>query len=292
MHNFEYLQPLTREQALTQINQHADSAKILGGGTALMLAMRQRMLAPSHLIDVVRVAGMNSIAESVDGGLQIGGAVRHQAVARSPLVQQQCPVLARVAGELANPQVRAQGTLAGNLCYGDPTTDPPGLLLALGASVHLASLENGQVQQRSMSIEDFLVDYFETAIAPNEVLTQITVPKTASNQVVLYERFRKTAAEHRPLINISIVAQQQGLELKDVRIVVGATVPVARRLPTTEKLLESQSLSESLIVEVATQGAAEITSVDDARGSEQYRRHIVCVIMKRMLMSLNSRTMK
>jgi CO/xanthine dehydrogenase FAD-binding subunit len=173
---------------------------VIAGGTALMLAMRQRMLAPTHLISVAKIERLHGIDFDAAQGLRIGALARHSDVARSPLVRQHASVLASMATRVANPQVRNQGTMGGNLCYGDPSTDPPGCLMALDAQVVLGSARG----ERVLSMQEFLLDYFVTALEPDELVLEIRVPPLAAGTTGVYTRYLRTAAEHRPLVSVAL----------------------------------------------------------------------------------------
>ena len=176
MREFDLLEPATVAEASRMLADLGDDARIFGGGTALMLGMRQRMLAPTHLVWLAGIDALRGITFDPVQGLRIGALARHADVAASPLVRQHFPVLASMAARVANPQVRNQGTLGGNLCYGDPSTDPPGCLLALDARVLLGSARG----ERELPIEEFLVDYFQTALEPDELLVELRVAPMAA----------------------------------------------------------------------------------------------------------------
>src|SRR5690606_21145622 len=170
MRDFNYLEPDSVEEASRLLAKLEDEeVRLIAGGTALILTLRQRMLRPEHLVSLAKIDRMRGIDYDATKGLRIGAFSRHADIASSVLVQQHYPVLALMAGQVANPQVRNQGTLGGNLCYGDPSTDPPSCLLALDASVVLGSSRG----ERVLPLNAFLVDYFETALEPDEILLEV-----------------------------------------------------------------------------------------------------------------------
>src|SRR5690606_23689520 len=146
MHNFNYLEPTSVEEASRLLTELEDEeVRFIAGGTALILTMRQRMVQPAHLISLGKIDRLRGIQFDPQRGLRIGALERHVDVARSSAVRQHFPMLADMAERVANPQVRNQGTIGGNLCYGDPSTDPPTCLLALNASVVLGSARGERV---------------------------------------------------------------------------------------------------------------------------------------------------
>lgn len=282
MRDFEFLEPASVAEASRMLADLGDECRVMAGGSALMLAMRQRMLSPTHIISVARVEALRGISFNPAAGLRIGALSRHCDVARSPLVQQHYPMLAAMAAQVANPQVRHQGTLGGNLCYADPATDPPGCLLALDAQIVLASSRG----ERVLDMAEFLVDYYVTAIEPDEVVREIRIPPPAAGQSALYTRFLRTAAEHRPLVNVSLVTRRTGAQCHEARLVVGASTPIPARVARAEAFLGGQTITPDVAAAAADIVAQDILALSDARGSEDFRRDMVRVVTRRSISSL------
>jgi aerobic carbon-monoxide dehydrogenase medium subunit len=257
---------------------HGEDCRVIAGGTALMLALRQRMVTPTHLISLGKVEATRGITYDLKQGLRIGARTLHTEVATSPIVRQHCPLLADMASRVANPQVRNQGTIGGNLCYADPATDPPSCLMALEARVVLASTRG----ERVLTIEEFLVDYYTTALEPDEIVTEIQVPPvtfTSGRHV----RHLRTAAEHRPMINLAVTVKHDGKFCKDIRLVVGATMPVPGRITRCEDFLRGQEVTADVAAEAGHIISTDINSISDLRGSEDYRRTVVGVVGRRVI---------
>ena len=282
MREFEFAEPHSIEEASQLLAEYGDDARIIAGGSALMLAMRQRMLAPTHLISVAKLPRLHGIDFDPRKGLRIGAMSRHIDVARSELVKKHAPVLARMAGQVANPQVRNQGTIGGNLCYADPSTDPPGCLMALDASVVLGSTRG----ERVLSMEEFLVDYYATAMEPDEVLLEIRVPLQAPGTQGIYTRFLRTAAEHRPLASVALVVQMDGQICHQARLAVGASTPIPARLHRAEDRLRGKTVNAQLAAEVASIVAEDIQPISDLRGSSEFRREMVRTVTRRTVATL------
>jgi len=251
----------------------------MGGGTALMVVMRQRMLMPSHIVSAERIEALRGIHYDPVRGLRIGALSRHSDIARSSPVRAHYPMLASMAARVANPQVRNQGTLGGNLCYGDPSTDPPGCLMALGAELVLASARG----QRVLPMESFLLDFFVTAIEPDELVLEVRVPPPAPDATGLYTRFKRTAAEHRPLVSVSLLARHDAALCHEIALVVGASVPVPLRMRRAEEFLSGQRVSLDMAREAANIVAQDISPLSDARGDEVYRREMVRINAQRTI---------
>lgn len=285
MHDFDFLQPTTVAEASRLLAEFGDEARLMAGGTALMLALRQRMVAPGQVISLARMRpdqGLHGLHYDPVRGLRIGALTRHVDLARSLWVQRHYPSLAYMAGHMANPQVRHQGTLGGNLCYADPATDPPTCLLSLGASVVLASAHG----ERELPLEDFLVDYYVTALAPDELVREIRVPPPPADGAARYTRFLRTAAEHRPLVNVALAVRRQGMTCVEARLVVGASTPVPTRQRAAEERLRGRLITPDLVAEVAASVAADLPVLSDQRGSAEHRRAMVDVVTRRTLAAL------
>lgn len=282
MRDFDFLEPTTVAEASRMMADLGDDCRAIAGGTALMLGMRQRMLTPTHLVSLAGIAPLRGIEFDAGKGLRIGALTRHADVANSPLVRQHYPVLASMASRVANPQVRNQGTIGGNLCYADPSTDPPGCLMALGAKVVLGSSRG----ERVLSIEEFLVDYYVTALAADEIVTEIRVPPLAEGTHGVYTRFLRTAAEHRPLASVAFVARHEGRLCREARIAVGASTPIPTRIERAEQFLEGRTIDERAVEEAADIVAEDIEPVSDARGNADFRREMVRVVARRTIAEL------
>lgn len=285
MHDFEYLEPATAQDACKMLADFGEDSRIIAGGTALLLGMRQRMLSPTHLISLGKLDNLRKIEFEEGVGLQIGALVRHAEIARSEVINKHFPILASMASRLANPQVRNAGTIGGNLCYGDPATDPPGCLLALGAQVVVMG-PNGE---RSLDIEDFLVDYFQTALAPDEIVTHILIPALPNDVIGSYTRFLRTPAEHRPLVNIALLAQTaDNKTCGQIRIAMGASTATATRLGNAEAYLEGKTITPDVCAEAAHLAVQDLSTISDSRGSAEYRLEMTRVVLRRALSALFS----
>ena len=280
MLDFNYLEPDSIAEACRLLAELEDEeVRVIAGGTSLTLTMRQRMVQPSHLVSLAKIDSLYGITFDPATGLRIGAMTRHNDLARSPVVRQHFPVLASMAERVANPQVRNQGTMGGNLCYGDPSTDPPTCLLALNASVMLESPRG----QRVLPLDEFIVDYFETAQDPDELLVEVRIPPLMPGETGVYNRFLRTAAEHRPLVSVALMARRDGAVCRDARLAVGASVPVPLRLQRAEALLEGRSVTPALAVEVARIVADDIEPLSDSRGDADFRRDMVRAMVRRTI---------
>jgi len=277
MRDFRFLEPASVDEASRMMSLEGEDARLYAGGTALLLAMRQRLLTPSCVVHLGSVPGLANIAYDEEEGLSIGALAHHADIADHPAVRAHYPMLAAMAAQVANPQIRNMGTLGGNLCYGDPSTDPPACLLALGARVVL----HGPEGERVLDLDDFFVDYFVTALEPAEVLTEVRIPPPATDLVAAYTRFLKTPAEHRPLLGVGVTARSEHGVCRNAAIAIGASVPIPIRVSKAEQFLEGKRVTDTVLHECGTIAAAEIDPISDFRGSAEYRRAIASVVVRR-----------
>ena len=260
---------------------HGEDTRLLAGGTALLLALRQRLLTPSHIVYFGGVGGLDRIDYDKDTGLRIGSLTPIATIAASPLVSKHYPMVASMASQVANPQVRSAATLGGNLCYGDPASDPPTCLMALGAKVTVTA----QGGERDIALEDFFTDYYQTALRQDEVLTDIHIPPLRQRRGA-YTRFVRTKAEHRPLVGLAVTARCEGNICHDACITVGASTPIPTRAKLTEQFLQGKSIRADVLDEAAAIAVGEISLLSDFRGSADYRGIIVKVVLKRTIAKL------
>ena len=282
MVDFDWLTPPSVAEACSLAAQLGDDARFMAGGTALMLALRQRLVSPRALISLAGLPELKGLDWDDAKGLRIGAFTLHDDLARHPAVGKHYPMLAHLARNMANPQVRQQGTVGGNLCYGDPSTDPPTGLLVWDAVVEVANAQ----ASRLLPLRDFLVDYFTTALAPDELLVAVHLPRPPTDTRSRYARHMRTAAEHRPLVTVATMARLAQGQCSELRLAVGASSVVPRRLSRAEAVLRGRVPTAALVAEAADTAAQELEVLDDARGSAEFRRTIVRVTVQRELAAL------
>ena len=282
MVDFDWLTPVTVTEACRLAGENGDDARFMAGGTALMLALRQRLVSPRAVISLTGLSELQGLHWDDVKGLRIGALTLHDELAQHPSVAKSYPMLAHLARNMANPQVRHQGTVGGNLCYGDPSTDPPTGLLVWDAEVEIA---NAQTSHR-LPLRDFLVDYFTTALAPDELLVAVHLPRPLAGTRSRYARHMRTPAEHRPLATVATVAHMAEGQCSELRLAVGASSVVPRRLLGAEALLMGRSPTSALVAEAADTAAHELEALDDSRGGAEFRRTIVRTTVRRELTAL------
>jgi carbon-monoxide dehydrogenase medium subunit len=260
------------DEASDLLGRYGDDAIPIAGGTELLLLLKFGFSAFDHLIDVRGIAELTGIRIE-DGFVQIGAAVTHREIERSALVQEQIPALAEMERAVANIRVRTAGTLGGNLCFGDPHSDPATFLLAAGADV---VLRRGGEPARVLPLGEFMLGPYQTALAPGDLLVAIRVPATTAGTGIAH---RKLAFRERPAATAAVWVRVTEGSLAEVRIAVGSAGPVAVRATVAESLL----LGGVAVDEVAAAAAEASGAVEDANGSEEYKRQLVRVLVGRAL---------
>ena len=276
--SFEYLAPKTIPDAVALLQKHGDEAKILAGGHSLIPAMRLRLAEPGYLIDISGIGGLDYIQEE-SGQLRIGAMTCEAALEESEIVQSKYPLLLDTAKMIADPSVRNMATVGGNLAHGDPANDPPATMLALRASV-VAKGPNGT---REIKIDAFFPDFFTTALAEDEILTEIRIPSPPSASGGTYLKIERKVGDYAAAavacqlnIDSSGSIENIGLGLTNV----GST-PI--RASSAEELLKGKKPDENMLAEAGRLAAADSEPMEDLRGSAEYKRALVNELTQRAI---------
>jgi len=255
------------------LGRFGDSAKIYAGGTELLLAMKEGLVQYERLIDVKKLRCKDVTLEN--GALSIGALCTHRELETSEVIKEKLPALAKLEHNVANVRVRQVGTIGGNLCFAEPHADPGTLLIALGAKM----IAEKSSAQREIPAEEFFVDAFETALEPDEVLTKIVVPVPGPTGRSAYLKFGYL---ERPSVGVGVAFNLNG-KVSSMRIAVGCAGPAPRRVQEAEALLEGKSREEAErnLAQAGTLAARAAQAITDLHGSQDYKEHIVGVLLKR-----------
>ena len=257
---FEYVEADSVDAAVAALAEHGDDAKLMAGGHSLLPLMKFRLATPSVIVDIDRLGDLGSITDAGDH-LAIGALARHRAVETSDLVKSQVPLLAHVAGQVGDPSVRHRGTIGGSIAHGDPASDLPAALLALGGSV-IARGPNGE---REIAAADLFTGFLETALAPDELLTEVRVPKVPTAGWS-YQKFQRRAQDWA-IVGVAAVRNgSTGVALVNM----GPTPLLATAV--------QDALDGGATIDDAAAVAADGTSPpDDLNGDAEYRSHLARV---------------
>jgi carbon-monoxide dehydrogenase medium subunit len=263
---FDYVRANSAEEAVSLLSSHGEDAKLLAGGHSLIPLMKLRLASPSVLIDVGRLSDLSYVRDGGDH-IAIGALTRHRDVETSDVLQSQVPILAHVAGMVGDPQVRHRGTIGGSLAHGDPASDLPAVVLALGGTL----VARGPSGERQIPAGEFFTGFLETALAPDELLTEIRVPKVAGAGWS-FQKFNRRALDWA-IVGVAAVRNgTTGVALVNM----GAT-------PLRAGAVE-QALAQGASAADAARAAAEGTEPPtDLNASPEYRRHLAQVLVRRAL---------
>ena len=264
--SFDYLRAGSADEAVAALREHGDDAKLLAGGMSLLPLMKLRLATPTVLVDVGRVRELSYVRDGSDH-LAIGALTRHRDLETSDLLAQQCDALRAVASEVGDNQVRHRGTIGGSVAHGDPASDLPALLLALDATF----VVRGPSGERTIGAGEFFRGFLETALEPDELLTEIRVPKLPGAGFS-YQKFQRRAQDWAI---VGAMAVRNG-DTRVALVNMGGT-PL-RAAGVEEALAGGSPLGD------AAERAAEGTEAPaDLNATPEYREHLARVLVRRAL---------
>lgn len=275
--DFTYLKPGNVKEALAMLADH-DDCKIVCGGQSLLIPMRQGLLVVEHLIDIKGLNELSYIKYDAKEGLKLGATTTHRMIETSDVIKKHYPVLAEMEERLASTQTRNWGTIGGNLAHGDAAGDPAPVLTTLGAQVKVASAKG----ERLIPLETFYTDIFETAMEHEEMIIEIQVPPMPAKTGAAYTKFNLLQNDMGVVgVAASMTSDGNGT-CKDARIILGNAGVTPIRAKNAEKVLVGKKITDALFAEAGEAAAAEADPVSDIHASEEFRRHLVKVLTKRM----------
>jgi carbon-monoxide dehydrogenase medium subunit len=269
---FDYKRASSATEAISLVGEYGDEAKFLAGGHSLLPLMKLRLAQPAVLIDIARITDLSYIRDAGDH-IAIGALTRHMDVEKSPIVLQHAPLLANAASHVGDPQVRHRGTIGGSIAHSDSASDLPATTLALGAT-YIAQGPNGT---REIAAIDFYKGFLESALEPDEMLTEIRVPKM-NGATWGFQKFNRRAQDWAI---VGVAAWKRGTE-SGVALVNMGSVPVLAT-SVSKAIASGASISEA-----AELAAAEAEPQSDLNASAEYRVHLSKVLVRRALESVNS----
>ncbi|HSK31303.1 MAG TPA: xanthine dehydrogenase family protein subunit M [Candidatus Limnocylindria bacterium] len=277
---FEYRTPKSLKEVYATLSEFGGDAKLIAGGTALVIMMKQRLVRPSCLVSLGSVRGLNGI-ELKDGGLKIGGLATHRAVESSPLVRRRLPMLAETYHHVATLRIRNVATVGGGLAHADPNQDPPPSLIALGATLKATS-PNGS---RIIPLDEFFKGYYETVLNPDEIITEVFVPKVAPNTGAVYIKFLPRTADDYATVSAAAVLTLDKTKktIADVRIALGSVGETPIRATEAEAILRGQPLKSDGFAAAGEKAKEAVDPVSDFRGSAAYKKDMAAVFVRRAL---------
>lgn len=276
--SFEYYAPTSLKGALLLLDRLRDDAKVLAGGHSLIPLMKLRLAGPKYLVDINRIPRMNYIAER-GSRMVIGALARHHEIASSKLLRNKCQILSETAIVIGDPQVRNLGTIGGSLAHADPSGDYASTILALNGEIEV----EGAKGSRICKADTFFKDMFTTALKPNELITEVSVPKAANHSGGAYLKLERKVGDFATIG----VAAQLTLDEKDACKMAGigltAVGPTPLKARNAEKVLRGRVLDDDVIADAAEAAGSECQPTSDVRASADYKREMIKVFTKRAL---------
>jgi carbon-monoxide dehydrogenase medium subunit len=280
---FEMYQPSSLQEASRLLREKGPGGRFLAGGTDLVIAMKEKGLVPKYIVDLKRLPGLSGIRENSDGTIVIGALTTMREIETDPLLSRKYPFLSQSAAEVGSIQIRNRATIGGNMSNATPSADVAPSLIALGATTKLI----GAAGERTVALEEFFRGPGQTIMNPDEILVEITIPKTNPRLVGEYIKFSPREMMDLAYVGVAVayVVGETEKKCDGVRIVLGAVAPTPIRAKRAEVALEGQILSEELAEKVGAIAAEEAKPISDVRSSADYRRAMVGAMTKRALLN-------
>jgi len=283
--SFNYESPGTLKDAISLLEKYGEEAKILSGGHSLIPMMKLRFASPDVLIDINNIPGLSHIKEE-GGVVKIGALTREAEIEHSDLLKKYFPIFADVTKQIADPQVRNRGTIGGNLAHGDAANDHPAVMLSLNATV-IATGANGE---RSIPIDEFFFGFYQTALQQGEILTEIQIPIPPKGTGSSYHKQERKVGDYATAgcaVQITIdskgVCTAAGIGLTNVN-----ATPL--RAVRSQDALLGKPITDATIADAAKFASEDCNPSTDLRGSDEYKRHLVAVLVTRMIHKAMERT--
>jgi aerobic carbon-monoxide dehydrogenase medium subunit len=304
MKKFDYFRPKTFEEALTLLAKYGEKAKLIAGGTDVIVMIKQKAIAPDVLISLQGIPGLDQM--KYNGSLSIGPMVTHRAIEKSEVIRKNFSALADAVDYLGSVQIRNVATIGGNVCTAAPSADTATPLLVLGTQVKIKNLK----EERTLPVEEFFKGPGESTLKKGEMVKELLIPKPVPNTGSAYYKLQRRLALDLPILGVSVLLsldkskvtcsdllctaspistilhkmEEDEIICKDVRIALGVAAPTPMRALKAEALLRGKKLSDELLEEVANTASQEAQPRDSLRGEAWYRKDMVRVLVKRMAM--------
>lgn len=281
MKRFRYARAESLDEACAFLAQHPCNAKVMAGGTDLVIALRDNMRSVRELEYVLDISGLKSLRgiREKDGMVTIGALTPHAEVAGSALIQSKAHLLAEACGVVGGPQTRARGTVGGNVCNASPCADAATALTALDAVLSISSPSGN----RSVPVQLFLAEKASERLAPGELVTQITFAALRENEYSAYMKLGRRKALSIARMNTGVVLEMLGGVIVNARVSMGSAFPHQRRLAGVESLLNGRKPDEGVLEEACAAAAQEMLAITGVRWSTEYKEPVIRTMVKRCI---------
>ena len=277
MRKFEYLKPDSIKEAILILSQYGDRARILNGGTDLIVGIRDKILQPEYVVDIKTIPHLNKINYNEQEGLTIGATVTLNEISDSKVVQRNYSILAEACKTVGSYLVRNRATLVGNICNASPAADTAPPLLVLEAKVNIV----GSDGEKTVPLNQFFMGVKKNILKKEEVVISVTVPSLRDKWVGVYLKQGRRKDVDLATVGVAVVCIRD-----EIKIALGAVASIPVRAFKTEELLKGKIIDESLLEETAKSALAEVSPISDIRSSKEYREEIIKVLVKRAILQV------
>lgn len=265
---FDYVRPADLDEALALLSARED-AKVLAGGFSLLPLMKLRLAEPELLIDLRDVGGLDGITETGDE-LRIGGRATHRRIHEDPTVRSSHPLLRDAAGGIGDPQIRNWGTIGGSVAHADPSADWPAVLIATRATIVMRDA----TRERTVEARSFFIDSFETAIEPDEILTEVRIPRPGQGAGGAYAKIERRAGDFST-VGVAVQLRLDGLHITEVGVGITAVAPAPFAATDAEAILRGGATDDATVRRAGEAAAAQSSPASDSHGPADYKRAMV-----------------
>lgn len=281
---FDYLEPSSLKEAVSLLTKHHDKAKLIAGGTDLIVQMRRKLTRPQFLIDIKNIGDLSYINNGNGEGVRIGALTTIRALEKSLELQQDHPVISQAASVLGSFAIRNMATLGGNLCNAAPSADTAPALIALSSSAKIIGPEG----ERLIQLEDFFKGPGESSLKRGELLVEIQVPPSSPESRAVYLKHTLRGTAELAIVGVAVLlTSSAGSDIcKDIKIALGAVAPTPIRALNAEKQLIGKRIDTDRIRACAQAAADESLPISDVRASAEYRKAMIKVLTKRALQAI------
>ncbi len=275
---FELLQPWELQQALKLKNIYGDKAKVMAGGTDLIVLMKDQKLMAETVLSLSGIRDLDFLRVESGRGVTLGALATHATVAASPIIQEKFPDLAEACAQVGAVQIQNLGTVSGNLCNASPAADAAPPLLLLDAILTLASTRG----ERTVSIHDFFLGPRKTVLRTDEILKEIFIPQPADCRGATYIKLGQRKAMEIAIVGVGVAVYLNGSDrdVTECRIAMASVAPTPLRARKGEEILKGQEINDHLIEEAAEVAAEEASPISDVRAGRQYRLDMIRVLCR------------
>lgn len=281
MKSFQYHAPHSLAEVCRLLLDHGVQARVLAGGTDLLVKIKQRIIEPEHLIALGRIEGLRYIRKD-DKKIRIGALTPLQEIATSEVIRQKIPILAEAAEKVGSMQIRNRGTLGGNVCNASPAADTVPSLICLEATAAIT----GRGGERELPVEDLFVSPGKVNLQPGEIVTEIVVPVPNGNHKGIYLKLGRRKAMDIAIVGVGGLGCFEKGRFESIRIALASVAATPIRAKRAEEILKKQRVDSGRVLLAASEAASECQPISDVRGSASYREQMVKVLVEQAIRSI------